>query len=45
MNSKVLQGDVLSILIMGRVLVLIQVLSEWGAFGTDGPGIFFYCSI
>ena len=27
------------------VLVLVQVLSEWDAFGVDQGGIFFYCLI
>ena len=31
MNSKVLQGGILSALMTGRVLVLAQALSEWGA--------------
>ena len=39
MNYKVLQGDVLSALMLGRVLVLAQALSEWGAFGVDGAGV------
>ena len=40
MNSMVLQGDVLSALMIGNVLVLAQVLSEWDAFGADGVGVF-----
>ena len=28
---------------IGRVLVLAQVLSEWGAFGADGAGVLSYC--
>ena len=43
MNSKVLQGGVLSVLMRGRVLVLSQVLSEWGAFGVHGAGDVSYC--
>ena len=43
MNSKVLQGGVLSALMTGRVLVLIQALSEWGAFGVNGAGGLSYC--
>ena len=45
MNSKVLQGDVLSVLMIGRVLVLVQALSEWGAFGVDRAGVLSYCPI
>ena len=45
MNSKVLQGDVLSILMIDRVLVLVQVLSKWGASGADGAGVLSYCPI
>ena len=41
----VLQGDVLSVLMIGRVLVLVQALSEWGAFGVDGAGVMSYCPI
>ena len=43
MNSKVLQGGVLSALMTGRVLALAQTLSEWGAFGVDGAGGLSYC--
>ena len=43
MNYKVLQGGVLSALMIGRVLVLAQVLSVWGAFGVDGAGGLSYC--
>ena len=39
------QGDILSVLIIVRVLVLFQVLSEWGAFQVDGTGILFYYPI
>ena len=38
MNSKVLQGGILSALMIGEVLVLAQVLSVWGAFGVDRAG-------
>ena len=41
----VLQGDVSSALMIGRVLVLAQVLGEWGAFGVDGAGVWSYCPI
>ena len=30
---------------IGRVLVLSQVLGEWGAFGVDGAGVLSYCPI
>ena len=40
----VLQGGILSALMIGRVLVLAQALSEWGAFGADGEGVLSYCS-
>ena len=40
----VLQGGILSVLMIGRVLVLAQVLSEWSAFGVDGAGVLSYCS-
>ena len=43
MNSKVLQGGILSVLMIGRVLVLVQILSVWGAFGVDGAGGLSYC--
>ena len=43
MNSKVLQGGILSALMIGGVLVLAQVLSVWGAFGVDGAGGLSYC--
>ena len=39
----VLQGGILSVIMIGGVLVLIQELSEWGAFGVDGVGVLFYC--
>ena len=39
----VLQGGVLSVLMIGRVLVLVQALSEWSVFGVDATGILFYC--
>ena len=39
----VLQDGILSVLMIGRVLVLIQVLSEWGAFGVDEAGVLLYC--
>ena len=41
----VLQGGILSGLMIGRVFVLIQTLSEWGAFGVDGAGVFSYYSL
>ena len=41
----VLQGDILSVLMIGRVLVLAQVLSEWGAFGADRAGVLSCCPI
>ena len=28
---------------IGGVLVLVQVLSEWGAFGVDEAGVLSYC--
>ena len=43
MNSKVLQGGILSVFMTGRVLVFAQVLSEWGAFEVDGAGGLSYC--
>ena len=42
MNSKVLQSDVLSVLMLGRVLALIQALSKWDAFGVNGVGSLSY---
>ena len=45
MNYKVLQGDVLSALMLGRVLVLFQTLRECGAFGVDGAGVLSCCPI
>ena len=45
MNSMVLQGGILSVLMIGRILVLAQVLSEWGAFGANGAGVLSYCPI
>ena len=44
MNSKVLQDGILSALMIGRLLVLVQVVSVWGAFVTDGAGSLSYCS-
>ena len=41
----VLQGDVLSALMIGRVLVWAQVLGEWDVFGGDGAGVLSYCPI
>ena len=41
----VLQGDVLLVLMTGSVLVLVQVLSEWGAFRVDGGGLLSYYPI
>ena len=43
MNSKVLQGGVLSVLMIDRVLVLTQALSVWSAFGVDEAGGLSYC--
>ena len=43
MNYMVLQGGILSALMIGRVLLLVQALSEWGAFGVDGAGVLSYC--
>ena len=45
MNYMVLQGGILSVLMIGRVLVLIQVLSECDAFGVDRTGVLFCCPI
>ena len=45
MNSMVLQGGIFSALMIGRVLALVQALSEWGAFGADGVGVLSYCPI
>ena len=45
MNSMVLQGGVLSALMIGRVLVLVQALGERGALGANGAGVLSYCSI
>ena len=39
----VLQGGILSVLMTDSILV--QALSEWGAFGADGAGVFSYCPI
>ena len=39
----VLQGGILSALMIGSVLVLAQALSEWGVFGVDGAGVLSYC--
>ena len=41
----VLQGDILSALMIGRVLVLAKPLSECGAFGADGAVVLSYCPI
>ena len=41
----VLQGGILSVLIIGGVLVLVQALGEWGAFGVDRAGVLSYCPI
>ena len=38
-NYMVLQGGILSVLMIGRVFVLIQALSEWSAFEVDGAGV------
>ena len=38
----VLQDDVLSALMTGSVLVLIQTLSGWSAFAIDGAGVLSY---
>ena len=45
MIYMVLQGGILSILIIGSVLVLIQVLGEWDAFGANGSDVLSYCPI
>ena len=42
---KVLQGGISSVLMIGSVLVLIQVLSERGAFGGVKGGVLSYCPI
>ena len=39
----VLQGGILSALMIGGVLVLAQALSELGALGLDGAGVLSYC--
>ena len=39
----VLQGGVLSALMLGRVLALAWVLSEWDAFGVNEAGGLSYC--
>ena len=41
----VLQGGVLSPHMIGSVLVLLQTLREWGAFGVDVVGILSYYHI
>ena len=41
----VLQGGILSALMIGSVLVLAQALSERGAFGANGAGVLSYCPI
>ena len=41
----VLQGGILSALMIGSVLVLVQALSEWGVFGANGAGVLPYCPI
>ena len=38
----VLQGGILSVLMTDSDLVLIQALSERGAFEVDGAGVLFY---
>ena len=45
MNSMVLQGGILSELMTGSVLVLVQALSEWDVIGVDGAGVLFYSPI
>ena len=35
----VLQAGILSVLMIGGVIVLVQVLSEWIVFGVDGVGV------
>ena len=39
----VLQGGILSALMIGGVLVLVQVLSEWHASEVDEAGVLSYC--
>ena len=39
----VLQDGILSVLMIGEVLVLVQMLSEWSTFGVDGAGVLSYC--
>ena len=41
----VLQGGILSALIIGSVFVLAQTLSEWNVLGADGAGVLSYCPI
>ena len=43
MNSKVLQGGVLVVLMVGRVLAKTQALSEWDVFVVDKAGGLSYC--
>ena len=44
-NYKVLQGGVLSALMLGSVLALAQALSERGAFGGVKGGVLSYLPI
>ena len=39
-----LQDGILSVLMAGSVLVLVQALSEWDAFAVDEAGVLSYCS-
>ena len=43
MNSKVLQGGILSVLMTGRVLVFVQTLSEWDVYEVNREGSLSYC--
>ena len=45
MNYMVLQGDILSVLMIGSILILVQVLSECSVFGVDETGVLFYYPI
>ena len=45
MNDMVLQGGILSAIMLGSVLVLVQVLNERGAFWGKRLSILSYCPI
>ena len=45
MNNMVLQGGVLSVLMLGSVLALIQMLSERSAFQGIKVAVLFYHSV